>query len=176
MNPIEEREEDNDEADRLGYDILLASCLWLLTLLFFIESIRLTFFVDVPAAQESDWLTAPGMMPLLLSGGLLLMLSAIIVHSYRSSKKYNGSNRFGLVKKWISNKQNKHKAAQALLLIIFIFVLVGNIHFGIAVGLYLFSAMALARAGKLYWIAIIAIVFAAIITTIFGTLMKIPLP
>lgn len=172
---IQEKEVEK-ETEKHGYDIIVASCLWLLTLGFCVESVRLSFFIDIPSGDESNWLIAPGMMPLLLSSGLLIMLTTVIIYSYRNRRLYNNDNLNSLIKKWVADSENKQKLAQAILLIIFIFAMVGRMHFGIAVGLYLFSAMALARAGKLYWLAITALLFASAITFIFGNIMKIPLP
>ncbi|WP_041525025.1 tripartite tricarboxylate transporter TctB family protein [Gilvimarinus agarilyticus] len=156
-------------------DFLIAVLLWIGSFIALIDSVRMTFYIKLPFSPERTWLVAPGLLPMFLSGGLLIMLSALIIISYRQGEFKDQFSMSALVKS-ILQKERFSKTLQAALLCLYVLVLTGNIQFGISTALYLAFSMLLSRAAKFYQIVLISITFSASITYAFGTLMKIPLP
>lgn len=157
------------------HDLIVSSLLWVVSVLVLLDSLRMTFNVSLPGVDKNVWLVAPGFLPMILSGGLVMMFSFLIWLSIRQGdlKGHFSSSAF---MRSVTNPETVGKLIQMALLCIFVFVLLRRLHFGAASALYLFAAMSAARAAKFWQIGIISILFAAMITYVFGTLMKIPLP
>lgn len=158
------------------HDFVLSVIVWLIALFTLIESWRLTFHLDLPGVEaDKAWLVSPGILPLALSAGLLLMFSVVIWVSLKEGE-FQGHFSKNAILAAVLEKDNLVQIAQVALLCLYVFGLLGRIHFGIASAIYLFAAMFAARAAKWYTIAGISIVFSMAVTYLFGTLMKIPLP
>lgn len=161
------------ESKRRG-DLLVAIALLLICIAVFIDSIRMTFFVDLPGVAMNAWLVSPGIVPLVLSTGLLVMISAIIIFSLRANALES------LLSSGISTFFRDEEVAKTILqialLCVFVFVLLGRVHFGVASTLYLFGAMYVASAGSLFTIGVISLVFSTAIVNLFSYLINIPLP
>lgn len=157
------------------HDLIVSGLLWLISLFVFFDSFRMTFGITLPGVEINIWRVAPGFLPLLFSGGLLIMLSSIIWISFREGDFKGHFSKSNLIKS-IKDREIFTRVLQMLLLCLFVFGLIGRLHFGLAAAIYLFLAMMIANAAKLYQIALISVLFSAAITYIFGTLMKIPLP
>lgn len=157
------------------HDLIVSVILWLVSVLVLLDSLRMTFNITLPGVDENVWLVAPGFLPMILSGGLVVMFSFLIWLSIKQGdlKGHFTSSAF---MRAITDPETVSKLIQMALLCIFVFVLLRRLHFGVASALYLFAAMSAARAAKLWQIGLISIVFAAAVTYVFGTLMKIPLP
>ena len=157
------------------HDLIVSVIMWVGSLLVLLESLRLTFGISLPGIEENVWLVAPGFLPMILSGGLLFMFSVMI---WASLKKADIEGHFSpsAFIRAITHNETVTILIQMSLLCLFVFVFLGRLHFGIAATLYLFSAMAVARAAKLWQILLISTTFAGLVTFVFGTLMKIPLP
>ena len=157
------------------HDLIVSVILWGGSLLVLLESLRMTFGISLPGIEGKVWLVAPGFLPMVLSGGLLFMFSAMILVSLKKGdiKGHFSSSAFVQA---ITHKETVTILIQMSLLCLFVFVFLGRLHFGIAATLYLISAMAAARAAKLWQILLISTIFAGLVTFVFGTLMKIPLP
>ncbi len=153
----------------------MAAILWVVCLAVFADSFRMTFDITLPGVDAKAWLVAPGLIPLFLSGGLLLMLSAVMAVALRAGALRaltSGGSPLALLR----NEETFKGILQVALLCVFVFVLLGRVHFGLASALYLFCAMYVAAAGHLLTIGAIALVTSAAITVVFGELMNIPLP
>lgn len=170
---------DKDTGKNIGalrrHDLIVSTILWVVSIFVLLDSLRMTFNVSLPNIDENVWLVAPGFLPMILSGGLVIMFSFLIWLSIRQGDLKGHFSTSAFIKA-ITDPETVSKLIQMALLCIFVFVLLTRLHFGVASALYLFAAMSAARAAKLWQIALISILFAAMITYVFGTLMKIPLP
>lgn len=157
------------------HDLIVSIVLWVVSVFVLLDSLRMTFNIVLPGVDKNIWLVAPGFLPMILSGGLVAMFSALIWLSLKQGdlKGHFSSSAF---MRAAADPETVSKLIQMALLCIFVFVLLRRLHFGVASALYLFAAMSASRAAKLWQIGIISILFAGIITYVFGTLMKIPLP
>ncbi len=157
------------------HDLIVSSILWVVSVLVLLDSLRMTFGITLPGVEENVWLVAPGFLPMILSGGLVLMFSGLIWLSVRQGE-LKGHFSSSAILRAITDREMVIKLIQMSLLCLFVFVLLGRLHFGLAAALYLFAAMMVARAAKLWQIALISVMFSGAITYVFGSLMKIPLP
>lgn len=166
---------DEDIGRFRRHDLIVSVILWIVSLVVFLESLRMTFGIRLPGIEDNVWLVAPGFFPMILSGGLLLMVSVLLWVSFKDGD-LKGHFSVLAIKQAITKRERVTILIQMALLCLFVFVLLGRVHFGVAASLYLFCAMAVARAAKLWQIFLISILFAGGVTFLFGTLMKIPLP
>lgn len=158
------------------HDLILAFMLWCVSLATLVESWRLTFHLNLPGVDASKaWLVAPGVFPLVLSASLLLMCSRVLMIALKEGKF---KNHFGIDARlrFLKDHENIRQICQIILLCLYVFVLIGRVHFSVASTLYLFAAMSVAGAARWYIALIISIVFSATVTLLFGTAMKLPLP
>lgn len=167
--------QDNTHQSFRRHDFVVAALFWLISAFIFVDSIRLTFDITLPGIETNVWLVAPGLLPLFFSGGLLLMFTWLLFVSAREGA-FRGHFTGSALRSGIANRETLSKLIQMLLLVIYVFGLLGRVHFGIASGLYLIAAMLVARAARPLTVIIISVVFSGLITFVFGTLMKIPLP
>ncbi len=168
--------QDTKDLSKLRRHDLVVSCiLWVVSLIFLLESIGLTFDIDLPGIEKNAWLVAPGFMPMFFSGGLLFLFSILIGISIKDGQ-FAGHFTPKALKIAAFDRDTLETAAHMVLLCIYVFGLVGRVQFGVASALYLFAAMSLARAAKLYQIGLISVIFSAAITYIFGSLIRLPLP
>lgn len=156
-------------------DLIVAGVMWLISLATLFESVRMTFDLSLPGVTTKPWMVAPGLLPLFFSSMLLVMLTSLIWTSLREGEFKGHFSKSQLLTKF-ADRARIAKFAQILLLCIYVFVGLGNVHFSIATGLYLIGAMLIAKAAKFYQIVIISVLFTTSTTYLFGSLMKIPLP
>ena len=173
-----DKQEDNAD-ENIGkfrrHDLIVSIILWAICFVVFLESIRMTFGISLPGIEDNVWLVAPGFFPMILSAGLLLMASALLGVGLKQGD-LKGHFSFLAIKQAVANREKASTLIQMALLCLFVFGLLGRVHFGVAAALYLFCAMAVAGAAKLWQIILISLLFAGGVTFLFGTLMKIPLP
>jgi len=158
------------------HDLIIAVIIWCVSLATLIESWRLTFALKLPGVEpEQVWLVAPGLFPLALSIGLLFMFSVII---WVALKEGDFKGHFSLASAlgFVNDAENIRHIVQIALLCLYVFVLLGRIHFGVASALYMFAAMLTARAATWYVTLIMSIAFATTVSYLFGSVMQIPLP
>jgi len=133
------------------------------------------FFTDLPGVKLHGWFVAPGFLPLILSVGLIVMSLIILSIALRESDKIRFPG-WGKVLSLFKSKDKLIMVAEIGLLLLYAFVLIGNIHFTLATFIYLFLAMSMVRAASWYKILIISGVVSIAITYVFGNLLKVPLP
>ncbi|WP_158658175.1 tripartite tricarboxylate transporter TctB family protein [Agarilytica rhodophyticola] len=168
--------EDRPKEELRRHDLIVAVIVWCLALITLIESWRLTFHIDLPSIDSNKaWLVAPGIFPLVLSGCLLLMFSVVIWTSFKEGRLDNLVSKSSIISLF-NKKENKNQIIQVSLLCLYVFGFIGNFHFGISTAIYLFASMYAAKAGRWYMILIISVVFSVVVTYVFGSVMKIPLP
>jgi len=149
-------------------DAVLAAILAVLSGLIFVESWTLTFGIELPGIEENAWRVAPGLLPLILSAGLMFMLCGLSLVAFNNSRKHQRQA-------WL-NTDLYLTLGHVALLCIYVFGLIGLLPFSVASALYLISAMSLARAASWPIILGLSTGFSLTVSLVFGRLMNIPLP
>jgi putative tricarboxylic transport membrane protein len=155
---------------------LIASLILLIVGIFVLgDSIKMTFFVKIPAIEEAGWFVAPGFFPLLLGIGLVIMSSIMLSISLREGGKgaFPGWEK---VRSFFKSKDEAIMVAEMALLFFYTFFLIRYLHFAIASFIYLLLAMWMVRAASWYKILIISGGVSIAVAYLFGNLFKIPLP
>jgi hypothetical protein len=124
------------------------------------------------------FLDAPGFFPFIL-GIIFVGLGAIMTSSSLHRKGYaqikQGIKYFNLT--YLSkNIEIRRVMTLIILMVIYIFVFIGRIHFTLATALYLFFTLYYLKSASLFKIIIISIAAAFIISTFFTKFFHIPLP
>ena len=156
-------------------DFITSVILVIFGTLVLVKSLQMILFVDLPGVKNVGWFVAPGVFPFFLSIAIITMgfiLMAI------GRKEGGGLNK----KDWQKIKDSLHSSKflitvfEVLLLIFYIFVLLGRIDFVVATIIYLFSSMLMVKATSWYKVAIISVSISIGVYYVFGTLFNIPLP
>lgn len=166
------QEVEDQNADLRRRDALICAVLLGLLGFIFVESLNLTFNA---AAAKQSLLVTPGIFPLLLTAALLVMVLALLIVSLREGR-FSGYFSRAAILRGLLKPETLNKLTQVALLCIYVFVLVGRVHFGVATGLYLFASMATSQTMKLWRCALVGAGVAAAVYAVFGVVMKIPLP
>lgn len=131
--------------------------------------------MDLPGVKRVGWFIAPGVFPFILSTGIVIMALSLMVTTLRESG--------GLDRTYLDKLRNVLASnafwillAEVGLLLLYIFVLLGRLHFAVATVIYLFSAMFVVRAAAWYTMAVISVAVSVGVTYLFGNLFRIPLP
>lgn len=163
-------------ADLRRHDLLVAIIVWCIALATFVESWHLTFGLELPGIEaDKAWLVAPGVFPLVLSAGLLIMFAIVFWVSLKEGN-FDGYFSSSRLVEFLSDRESLALLTQISLLCLFVFGLLGRVHFFAAAAIYLFTSMFAARAARWYLLVVIATAFSATVTYLFGVVMKIPLP
>ncbi len=141
----------------------------------FAQSIRMTFFVELPGVRRVGWFVAPGVFPLLLTSGLIAMAISILVTALRESGGLKGEYLKSVLT-FLRSSDFRILFMEAGLLLLYVFAFLRNLPFVVATALYLFLAMAVVKAARWYVMVIIAVVIAWAVGYLFGTLFRVPLP
>jgi len=124
------------------------------------------------------FLDAPGFFPFIL-GIIFVGLGAIMTSSSLHRKGYEDIRQsikhFNLTH-LSKNIEIRRVMVLIILMAIYIFVLIGRIHFTLATALYLFFTLYYLKSASLFKIIIISIVAAFVISTFFTKFFHIPLP
>ena len=153
-------------ADRTG-DLVLGLTLIGLSLFVIIESLRM------PLQGTSGFLMSPGFAPL-LAGGILLCLSiGLTVGAFLT-----GSHRqLGLWShRCVTNSDNKRFLVLAAIMGLYIFGLVGRIHFAAATLVFHALIFTYLRIGHALKIAVAAVLATFLVAFLLPKLFQIPLP
>ncbi len=171
---MEERREDQDKKELRKKDLLLSLVLLGVSIWMWIESLKM-IFVDLPGVKDVGWFVAPGVFPLILSSGLIVMSLIILWIAIRESGgiKREDWKKWG---KYLVSDDFLITLLEAALLLFYIFFLLKRIRFSVATTIYLFLSMLIVRATSWYKIALISVAVSLGVTYLFGSLFKIPLP
>lgn len=129
---------------------------------------------------NAKWYTAPAFMPILLSCILILFCAVLLVQSLRKSGGICAED----VKKaasYFKTTQFFHLVIAAGFLAIYVFVMLGNLHYILATFIYLAANMLFFTTKKRDWkhvvlLLAISAIFAVAVGLCFSHLAKIPLP
>jgi len=112
---------------------------------------------------------------MILSIGLILMSCIILAIAVKESGGIKKGD-WERVKKYLKSKDFLIILSEVGLLFLYIFVLLGRVHFIIATAVYLFLSMFIVKASAWYKLVIISIAISVGVAYLFGNLFKIPLP
>lgn len=164
------------DKENLRKSDLLASLVLLVVSIFaLVNSIKMTFFVEIPGVDADGWFVAPGVFPLGLSLGLTIMALFVLSVAVKEGGMIH-LNEWKKALDTIISHDSLVTLAEIGLLFLYAFVLLGRVHFAIATAIYLFFAMLIVKAARWYTIGIISGTVAVVISYLFGNLFKIPLP
>jgi len=125
-----------------------------------------------------DFLDAPGFFPLIL-GCIFVLLGAVLsIPALRQSGFTPVKNMFAKSNLILFVKNDKTLRVTVLLamMFVYVFILIGRMHFAIATAIYLFATMLFLKSTK-WWLAlIISIVASVCIAVVFRYGFRIPLP
>lgn len=126
----------------------------------------------------NSFLDAPGFFPFILgfifiAFGLLMLIGAIKGGSVEAAKQ---SFHLESLKEKFLNPQTKRVVILSFFMVIYIYGLIGRIHFAIATTLYLFVTFFYLKSTTLVKNIIISVVAAILISAVFQYVFKIPLP
>jgi hypothetical protein len=135
----------------------------------------LNFQWDLPAIQQAGWHTAPGLIP--ASAAVLLMLQGIFlsVHALRHGGGWRRED-WRRLKQSVSSPEARRAWLMALLLAVYVYGLVGRVHFILASFLFLAVFMFLFKAGRWWMILLISAGASSGIGLLFQYAARIPLP
>ncbi len=126
----------------------------------------------------NKFLDAPGFFPLILGIifvvlGTIMLISAVKRKALEQVQEVLHKDR---VVGFFKHDQFKRVMILIALMAVYIFGLIGNMHFTIATAIYLFATFLYLRSSSVIKIIIISIVTAALISAVFKNFFNIPLP
>ena len=138
----------------------------------------LIIFAALGMKVYKTFLDAPGFFPLIL-GVIFIVLGMFMLFS---SIKRKGHEQMSAVfskdslKKFFTHDQFKRVMILIALMVIYIFGLIGRMHFAIATAIYLFFTLLYLRSSSIVKIIIISILSGVLICVVFTTFFNAPLP
>jgi hypothetical protein len=130
---------------------------------------------DLPAVRQDGWYTAPGLVP---AGAALLLLGLGTYLSLDAFKQRGGWSRqdFAQLKAACAEPALRRIVLTASLLLVYVFGVVGRVHFVLASFLFLAAFMFLFKAAAWWKVLVISASVSAAIGFLFQHLARIPLP
>jgi len=126
----------------------------------------------------NTFLDAPGFFPLILgiifvTFGLVMFISALLAGSVEAAKEtFSKENLLSI----LLDSQTKRVIILSFFMIVYIYGLIGRVHFTLATFLYLIVTFLYLKSTTLIKSVIISVVSALLISAVFQYLFKIPLP
>ncbi len=153
-------------------DIVFGFLLAIASLIFAIISFRMPW----DGISGGGIYAAPGLMPLIVSSAIFFMSISVAINGIKEAGFIKISDITRLIK-YLNTVFTKRVALMALIIIIYAFVLLGRIPFGLSTFIYLFSFMFLFRRENKWWVClIVSVISSFLITFFFGSIINIPLP
>ncbi|MCL2380089.1 MAG: tripartite tricarboxylate transporter TctB family protein [Treponema sp.] len=158
-------------------DFITSMVLFLFGLFVFFESVRM----PIPSHARHLWFTSPGFFPAFL--GIMLVFTSIMLF-YRSFRVLRSNNTFLSFSSAVAVIKSKTTARLGLalaFLIMYVFVLLGNIHYIAATFIYMLANIVVFDAKertprRLLLQILTAAIVAVVIAVAFRDLGRIPLP
>lgn len=148
---------------------------------FFLASVSV-FFIIVSIKMPWDGISgggiyaAPGLMPLIVAISIFFMSLSVAISAIKECGGIKREDVSHAIKS-LKTIYTKRIFTMALIIVIYAFVLIGRIPFGIATFIYLCTFMILFRKDGKRWVCVVvSIVCAFLITFFFGNVINIPLP
>ncbi len=157
-------------------DIFFASAGIILGIIAIVEGLKM----PLDRLINAKWYTAPAFMPIVLSSILIIFCLILLVQSIRRSGGIHAED-VRKVAAYFKTTRFFHLVIAAGFLAVYVFVLLGNVHYILATFIYLAVNMLFFTTKKRDWkhillLLVIAAVFATAVGLCFSKLAKIPLP
>ncbi|MFA5698576.1 MAG: tripartite tricarboxylate transporter TctB family protein [Sphaerochaeta sp.] len=126
----------------------------------------------------NTFLDAPGFFPLILGGiflvfGVVMVIGSLKAGGVQSTKEsFSKHNLLAIA----LDPQTKRVVILAALMVVYIYGLVGRVHFTLATFLYLFFTFLYLKSTKIHWNILISVIASVLISVVFRYLFVIPLP
>lgn len=119
--------------------------------------------------------TAPGILPGIVSAVIMVLAIILFFSAWKENARITKED---MKKVWevLISKTSQRVALVVLIVVIYGFVLLGNVPYLIATTVYLFAFMWLFKAGKIWKILLISVITSVCIWAFFGQVAMIPLP
>lgn len=149
--------------------------------MFVVGAAAFYYALQMPIAElhGAKWYTAPGILPEFLSLGLMAASVVLAVKSLRESGGFSGRDAAKALG-YLKSRHFFRLALAAVALTVYLFVLLGNMHYILATFIYLFGTMFLFRTPgtwkSVLAMAVISFVVAYGVGYGFADLARIPLP
>lgn len=137
--------------------------------------LSLDFGWDLSSVQRDGWYTAPGLVPAAAALLLVLLGCSLSYYAFKDGGgwKYQDLPR---LKPMLASPAFGRVALTAVLLMVYVFGLVGRVHFILASFLFLAAFMLLFKATAWWKVLVISAVASTAIGLVFERLARIPLP
>lgn len=130
---------------------------------------------DLASVQQAGWYTAPGLVPLGV-GVLLAFQGAILtLQSLRRGGRWERGDMDRAVR-GAGSRPARRVAVVALLLVVYVFGMVGRLHFTLASFIFLVAFMYMFRAGAWWKILLVSAGAAVAVSYLFEGVARVPLP
>ena len=172
----EEKERLANEKKVLGkLDIAFGIFLLILGAAYFISAFRMPRGNLGGNFGGSTLALSPGLLPMFVSGVLILLSTVMIIQSVREGSRITGDDVKKALAFW---KQKSVQRTALIVLLIFIYAFFGleYLPYTVATFLFLFLFMFLFKAGSVPRILLISVVVTAALWFFFGKIAAIPLP
>jgi len=139
------------------------------------KSIGMFYVENIRMQEGAAWYNSPGLFPLVIGAGFTLLSVLLILNSIKE-KGSLGILRWSRIKGLFKDNRFIRGVLVVLILGFYVFFLLDRFPFFMSTFIFLITCMSVFKAEKWYKIIIYSFVFAWMITYIFGTVVKIPMP
>jgi hypothetical protein len=137
--------------------------------------VTLSFRWDLPSVRQAGWYTAPGIVPAGVAIILILQGVGLTIQALRRGGTWQRGD-LARVKETLASPAARRSALVASLLLVYVFGMVGRIHFTISSFLFLAAFMFIFRAGAWWKIVLISSLASGAISFVFEGVARVPLP
>jgi hypothetical protein len=154
-------------------DLGMGVGLILFGLIVVVATLRMSW--NIAHVQGAGWYAAPGFIPLGVSIVLILQGFFLARHALREGGRWEKGDLVQ-IRKSLASESTRRSALVALLLSVYVFGLVGRLHFTLASFLFIAAFILLFRKGPIWRALLISGVASVSISFLFQQLARIPLP
>jgi hypothetical protein len=158
-------------------DIVFGTILILISSFFLFQSFKMPRTADILRAQNNReaLLTAPGIMPALVSAILIILGILLIVGALKEGAKLTKED-LSKVKTWFGTVESKNTMIMFAIIVVYIFGLLGRLPYIVSTFIFLAAFMFIFKAASWKWVLFIAALTSIAIAFAFGNIVMIPLP
>ena len=155
-------------------DLVFSVVLFAFSLFFFVNALKMPR-ENLGSFGGNSVATAPGILPAIISGILMLLAVLLFVSAYKENARITREDLLKALAA-VKSRQSLRIALVVLIVIVYAFLLLGNIPYSLATAVYLFVFMLVFKADKIWKLALISVITALCIWAFFGQVAMIPLP
>jgi len=154
-------------------DLAMGVGLILFGLIVLAATLRMSW--DIAHVREAGWYAAPGVIPLGVAIVITLQGILLALHALREGGRWEKSD-LARIREGIASVPTRRGGLVALLLVVYVFGLVGRLHFTLASFLFIAAFILLFGKGPVWRALLISGVASVSISFLFQQLAGIPLP